>query len=169
MGFTPLEGLVMATRSGSIDPGLVLWLQGSERLAADEVADGLEHRSGLLGLAGTADMRELLAALEAGSPDARLARDVYVHHLRAGIAAMAAAMHGLDALVFTGGVGENSPDIRRHAVEGLEFLGLRLDLAENARGEADRRIGVAGESPTVLVVASREELEIARQVRSAIG
>ena len=102
MGFTPLEGLVMASRSGTVDPGLVLWLQLHAGLSASEVSDALEHRSGLTALADTGDMRSVLAARDAGDPDARLAFDVYVHRLRAGIASMAVAMGGLDALVFTG-------------------------------------------------------------------
>jgi acetate kinase len=170
MGFTPLEGLVMATRSGSVDPGLVLWLQRRGGLSADEVAEGLEHDAGLGGLAGTADMRAVLRAADAGSADAVLARDVYVHRLRAGIAAMAASMGGLDALVFTGGVGENAPGIRAAAVEQLGFLGLSVDPERNERGRGDRGIGPAGgASSRVLVLASREDLEIARQVRSALG
>jgi acetate kinase len=127
MGFTPLEGLVMATRSGSVDPGLVLWLIERAGIAERELADKLEHGSGLLGLAGTADMREVLTRADRGDRDARLARDVYVHRARAGIAAMAAALGGLDVLVFTGGVGERSAEIRARAVGGLGFLGLALD------------------------------------------
>jgi acetate kinase len=142
MGFTPLEGLVMATRSGSVDPGLLLWLLERERVEEAEMAEALEHSSGLLALAGTADMRELLERDDAG---AQLALGVYVHRLRAGIASMAAALGGADAIVFTGGVGENSPEIRRRALEGLGFLDARE-----------------------LVVAAREDLEIARQVRSAL-
>ncbi len=121
MGFTPLEGLVMATRSGSVDPGLLLWLEEHEHLAPHEVATALEERSGLLGLAGTDDMREVEAAIATGDADAELALDVYVHRLVAGIAAMAAAAGGLDALVFTGGVGENSALVRRRATQSLEF------------------------------------------------
>ena len=166
MGFTPLEGLVMATRSGSVDPGLVLWLQRRGGLSAAELATGLEEGSGLLGLAGTADMRAVLAAAEAGSAEARLARDVYVHRLRAGIAAMAAAMDGLDALAFTGGVGENAPAIRAAAIEGLGFLGLQVDAERNERGTGDRPISGPGATAAALVVASREEVEIARQVRA---
>jgi acetate kinase len=169
MGFTPLEGLVMATRSGSVDPGLLLWLQRTQGLAADELAGALEHDSGLLGLGGTADMRELLAAADAGSNAARLAREVYVHRLRAGIASMAAAMNGLDALVFTGGVGENAPAIRAQAVEGLRFLGLGIDPDRNERGTGDRDLGRPDDPARVLVVESREELEIARSVREALG
>lgn len=169
MGFTPLEGLVMATRAGSVDPGLVLWLQRQGGLTPDELANGLERESGILGLAGTADMRELLAAVDAGSTEAALARDVYVHRLRSGIAAMAAAMGGLDGLVFSGGVGENAPAIRSMAVDGLGFLGLAVDADRNERGTGDRNVGPAGASAATLVVASREELEIARQVGSLLG
>ena len=169
MGFTPLEGLVMATRAGSVDPGLVLWLLRGGGLHVDEVADTLELRSGLLGLAGTADMREVLAAADEGAPAATLARDVYIHHLRSGIAAMASSMDGLDALVFTGGVGENAPTVRGMAIERLSFLGLAVDAHRNEEGSGDREIGPAGSTPSVLVVESREELEIARQVRAVIG
>ena len=109
MGFTPLEGLVMATRSGSVDPGLLLWLEEHVGMPPSELASTLEHRSGLLGLTGMADMRAVLAAEEAGEPEAVLAMGVYVHRLRAGVAAMAAAMDGLDCLVFTGGVGNIPP------------------------------------------------------------
>jgi acetate kinase len=169
MGFTPLEGLVMATRSGSIDPGLLLWLQRGAGVAVDALADGLEHRSGLLGLGGTADMRELLQAADDGSRIAALGRDVYVHRLRAGIAAMAASMNGLDALVFTGGVGENSAPIRASAVDGLGFLGLDVDAEANERQAGDRVISSGAGPADVLVVASREELEIAREVRLLHG
>jgi acetate kinase len=150
MGFTPLEGLVMATRSGSVDPGLVLWLQQHEGLSADEAAETLEHESGLLGLAGTPDMRELLSR---DDDDARLAIDVYVHRLRAGIAAMAATLGGLDVLVFTGGVGENATRIRELACDGLAHLGV---------GPPENRV-------EVLTIHAREDLEIARQVRALLG
>lgn len=168
MGFTPLEGLVMATRSGSVDPGLLLWLQEQAGLSVQDVAKGLEHDAGLAGLAGTADMREVLAAL-GDSPDARLAHDVYVHRLRGSIAAMAAAMGGLDAIVFTGGVGENAPAIRAATVAGLEFLGLAIDVQRNEIASGDREIGPDGQVPGVLVVNSREDLEIARQVRALLA
>ena len=168
MGFTPLEGLVMATRSGSVDPGLVLWLQEQGGLDAAAVAAGLERDAGLAGLAGTADMREVLERAAQGSAAAQLALDVYLHRLRAGIAAMAAAMGGLDALVFTGGVGEHAPAVRSATVDGLGFFGLRVDPVRNADGP-DREIGAAGELPAVIVVTSREDVEIARQVRAALG
>jgi acetate kinase len=169
MGFTPLEGLVMATRPGSVDPGLVLWLQRRAGLSADDVADGLEHRSGTLGLGGTADMRELLDAAEGGSAEATLGLEVYLHRLRGGIATMAAAMDGIDALVFSGGVGENAPAIRAATLDGLGMLGLTLDAAANERGSGDRAISRPGAAPVALVVASREDVEIARQVRRVVG
>jgi len=150
MGFTPLEGLVMATRSGSVDPGLLLWLQQHEDITTDEMAEALEHESGLMGLAGTADMRELLARDDA---DAQLALGVYVHRLRAGIGAMVASLGGLDALVFTGGVGERSARVRELACAGLTHLG----------------VGAPGSSVRVLVVRAREDLEIARQARALLG
>jgi acetate kinase len=168
MGFTPLEGLVMATRSGSVDPGLLLWLQEHAGLSVEDVAKGLERDGGLAGLAGTADMRKVLATLR-DSPDARLAHDVYVHRLRGSIAAMAAAMNGLDALVFTGGVGENAGAIRAATVAGLEFLGLAIDAGRNEVASGDREIGPEGKVPAVLVVVSREDLEIARQVRELLA
>ena len=168
MGFTPLEGLVMASRSGSVDPGLVLWLQQQGGLSVDAVAGGLEHEAGLQGLAGSPDMREVLAAADRGEDRATLARDVYLHRLRAGIAAMAASLGGLDVLVFTGGVGEHAPAIRAGAVSGLGFLGLDIDPSRNASAVADARIDGDG-GPGILVVASREELEISRQASAVLG
>jgi acetate kinase len=165
MGFTPLEGLVMATRSGTVDPGLLLWLEQTGGMRPDELADGLEHRSGLQGLAGTSDMREVLEAAWRGEPDAVLALDVYLHRLRAGIAAMVATLGGLDGLVFTGGVGENSSLIRQRVIEDLGFLGLLLDGERNNHGEGDREIGQDGVAPFVAVVTAREDLQIAREVR----
>ena len=175
MGFTPLEGLVMATRSGSVDPGLVLWLAEQAGTPPAELAATLEHRSGLLGLAGTADMRQVVTGAAAGGPDARLALDVYIHRLRAGIAAMAAALGGLDVLAFTGGVGENSPAVRSEAAAGLGFLGVRLDAgrnttgAEDPGGPADREIGRAGAPVRSFVIAAREDLQIAAQVRAVLA
>jgi acetate kinase len=163
MGFTPLEGLVMATRSGSVDPGMLLWLLERERVSEADMAEALEHASGLRALGGSSDMRELL---ERDDDEARLAVDVYVHRLRAGIGAMAAALGGVDALVFTGGVGENATEIRRRAVEGLTFLGAALDAERNAVARADADVSVPGSTAHVLVVAAREDLEIARQVRA---
>jgi acetate kinase len=170
MGFTPLEGLVMATRSGTVDPGLVLWLIQRQGLPVDEVAAGLERRSGLTGLAGTADMREVLARADAGDAQARTALEVYVHRLRAAIAAMTAALGGLDALVFTGGVGERAAAVRAATIEGLGFLGLELDAARNeAGGEEDADLSAPDARARVLLVHAREDLEIARQVRATLA
>lgn len=169
MGFTPLEGLVMATRSGSVDPGLLLWLLERNRMGEPEMAATLEHKSGLRGLAGTADMREVLARAERSDAAAVLALDVYIHRLRAGIASMAAALGGLDALVFTGGIGENAPEIRQRATDGLAFLGVRLDARRNGNADGDSDIGAEGAPVHSLVVAAREDLEIARQVRALLA
>jgi acetate kinase len=171
MGFTPLDGLVMATRSGSVDPGLVLWLEEHAGMPPGELAATLESRSGLLGLAGTADMREVLARATAGDTRAVLGRDVYLHRLRAGIAAMAAAMDGLDALVFTGGVGENSQEVRSRAAGGLDFLGVRIDERHNVDGGADAddyEISAAGAAVRSFVIAAREDKQIAAEVREVL-
>jgi acetate kinase len=175
MGFTPLDGLVMATRSGSIDPGLVLWLAAHAGMPPEELAATLEHRSGLLGLAGTADMRAILAAEAAGDEDAVLAVGVYLHRLRASIAAMVAALGGLDVLVFTGGVGEHAPSIRARAAGGLSFMGVALDEAANSAadggpgGAGDAEIGTPGAPVRCMVVTAREDLEIAREVRAVLA
>jgi acetate kinase len=166
MGFTPVEGLVMATRSGSVDPGMLAWLVTEGGIAPDELSDALEHRSGLTALAGTGDMRAVLAA---DGGEARLALDVYVHRLRREIAAMAAALGGVDALAFTGGVGERAPAIRAAAAAGLGFLGIELDAAANERAMPDARIGAPDAEVEVLVIAAREDLEIARQVRATLS
>lgn len=169
MGFTPLEGLVMATRSGTVDPGLVLWLQEHAGVTASELSDTLEKRSGLLGLAGTADMRAVVASASAGDERARLALDVYVHRLRAEVAAMAAAMDGIDVLVFTGGVGEGSAEIRARTAAGLRFLGVQVDGPRNAGAAADGDIGASDSAMRVFVITAREDLEMAAQVRTVLG
>ena len=170
MGFTPLEGLVMATRSGSVDPGLLLWLQGRRGVSASELEQVLEHESGLAGLtAGSGDMRAIVAAADRGEDPEATALAVYTHRLRAAVASMAAAMGGLDALVFTGAVGEGSDTVRRLACEGLAFLGvgLRSTGREDASGE-DEDVTAPGASVRVLVIHAREDLEIARETRAAL-
>jgi acetate kinase len=168
MGFTPLEGLVMATRSGSVDPGLVLWLEEHVGTPPSELAATLEHRSGLLGLAGSADLRAVLEAEARGEEDAVLAVGVYLHRLRGGIATMAAALDGLDVLVFTGGVGEHSAPIRERAAAGLGFLGVGLDGEANDAAVPDAEIGHPQASVRTFVVAAREDLQIARDVRRVL-
>ena len=169
MGFTPLEGLVMATRSGSVDPGLLLWLLEREALTTAELGQALEHESGLLGLAGTADMREVLARAGEGDPVARRALAVYVHRLRAAVAALTAALGGLDVLAFTGGVGERSSDVRAAAVEGLGYLGVALDAGRNADADGDAEISGAGASARTVVIHAREDVQIAHETRRVLG
>jgi acetate kinase len=169
MGFTPLEGLVMATRSGTVDPGLVLWLEEHERLPPHEVATALEQRSGLLALAGTGDMREVQAAADRGDPDARLAIDVYIHRLAGGIAAMSAATSGIDVLAFTGGVGEGSAMIRRRAAGRLAYLGVAVDIHRNDHVRDDRDITAAAATVRTLVITAREDLQIAGEARRLLS
>jgi len=173
MGFTPLEGLVMATRPGSVDPGLLIWLLQHGGLSVDELSGGLEHSAGLAGLAGlpggSGDMREVRRAAEAGSPGARLAIDVHAHRLRREIAAMAAAMDGLDVLAFTGGIGEHQPAVRAEAAAGLAFLGVAIDPARNADAAGDADISAAAAGVRTVVISAREDVEIARQTRAALG
>src|SRR5919204_967939 len=170
MGFTPLEGLVMATRSGSVDPGALLWLQRSLGVSATEMERALELESGLLSLCGTSDMRELLRRADAGDDRARLAKEIYVHHLRRWIAAMAASMGAVDVIAFTGGVGEGSMEIRAAGCEGLGFLGVRLDNSRNERSDPeDSELSAADSAVKVTLIHAREELEIAREVRRVAG
>lgn len=159
MGMTPLEGLVMGTRSGDIDPAVLLHLQRIGAFDAPGLDQLLNRSSGLLGLGGHSDMRDLLADPSAA---AKLAVDVYVHRLQHYIGAYAAELGGLDALVFTAGVGENSAVIRARAVEGLGFLGLELDAALNDERSGEARAISNGAVP-VLVVPTNEELQIARE------
>jgi acetate kinase len=165
MGFTPLEGIVMATRSGSVDPGLVLWLV-RQGIDPEELHDALERRSGLLALAGTGDMRELL---ERGDPHARDALAVYLHRLAGAVAAMAVAAGGLDALVFTGGVGEHAPEVRAGVAERLAILGVAVDPERNLAVVGDAEIGASDSRVRVAVVAAREDLELARQARRLLA
>jgi acetate kinase len=169
MGFTPLEGLVMGTRSGTIDPGLVLWLQKHAGVTETEMTETLDQRSGLVALAGSADMREVLRGISAGSDRARLALDVYVHRLRSCIAAMAASMAGLDVLVFTGGVGEHAAPVRAETVSGLRFLGVEIDPALNANVVADADISAPSAEVPTLVIKAREDIEVAREVRNVLS
>ncbi|MBE7325098.1 acetate/propionate family kinase [Nocardioides sp. Y6] len=169
MGFTPLAGLVMATRSGSVDPGMVLWLIQNGDLTAAQLSDVLEHHSGMKGLSGTSgDLRDVLAERETGSPDAALAYDVFIHHLRREIGAMAASAQGLDLLVLTGGIGEHSPDVRRDMASGLEHLGLWIDQDANESARGDTDISAPNATVRTVVVKASEESEIAREtVRAA--
>jgi acetate kinase len=160
MGYTPTDGLVMATRSGSIDPAAVLEVQQRLGLSALDVEQALNHRSGLLALAGTPDMRAILAR---DDPASRLAVAVYLHRLRALLAAMVAAMGGAEGLVYTGGIGENAPAVRSAAAPG--FLGAGVDPVANEEGKGDREISAPGAAVRTVVVRAREDIEIASACR----
>ena len=169
MGFTPMEGLMMGTRSGSVDPGLLIHLMRKHGLDADGLDRALNHESGLLGVSGiSSDMRQVLEAMP-HSENARLAIDIYVHRLRQTIGAMAATLGGVDALVFTAGVGENAPEIRRRACENLGFLGIALDAQANVSCKPDGDIATPASAARVLVIATREDLTIVREARRIVG
>ena len=170
MSFTPLDGLMMGTRSGSIDPGVVLHLLKAGKSDRDGIDHALNHESGLLGVSGVAgDYRQVEAAAQSGNDQARLALEIYVARLRGTIGAMAATLGGIDALVFAAGVGENSVTLRSAACDGLAFMGIRLDPAKNAAKPVDADIAAADATARVLVVHTQEELMIAREVRRVVG
>ncbi len=170
MGLTPLQGLVMGTRSGDIDPAVLPQLERVAGLDSASIDTLLNKRSGLLGLSGHGDMRDLMAAIEGGDAAARLALDVYLHRIRHYVGAYAAQLGGLDALVFTAGVGENNAAVRTGVVSRLGFLGLTIDEALNtAPSRAARTLSPAGSPAAVLVIPTDEELEIARQTAEALG
>ncbi len=169
MGLTPLEGLVMGTRGGDLDPGAVLHLLRTG-MSVDEVDTLLNRRSGLAGLTGSGDLRDVLAAAGGGDAQAELALDVYAHRIRGYVGAYLAHLGGLDALVFTAGVGENSPEVRSRVVGGLGHLGLALDPARNeARGRGVRLVSPDEAPVPVLVVPTNEELQIARHALTAVA
>lgn len=169
MGFTPLEGLVMATRSGTVDPGALLYLMRHADMSEPGLTDGLDLKGGLLALAGTSDMREVLRRVAIGDAQAQLAFDVFVHRLRAEIGSMAASLNGPDALVFTGGIGQNSPEVRSAVAEGLGFLGVAIDEAANSTIDGDGDVSTAEARVRTLVVHAREDVEVAREVRRVLS
>jgi acetate kinase len=166
MGFTPLEGLMMGTRSGSVDPGILIHLMRADLRGFNELDRVLNHESGLLGVSGvSADMREVLNAVRAGNERAQLAFDMFVHRLQSEIGAMAASLGGLDVLVFTAGIGENSPELRKAACSKLSFLGVQLDNARNSSAQRDREISSSASTIRVLVIRAQEDWAIARECR----
>lgn len=170
MSFTPLDGLMMATRSGSVDPGAVVHVQRAHGLTAKDVESALNHRSGLLGVSGvSADMREVMAAAREQNDRARLAIEIYVHRLRQAIGALAVTLGGIDALVFTAGVGEHSAEIRAMACRGLECLGVHLDQDANASAQPDADVAVRHARVRVLVIRTREDLAMLAEVVRAIA
>jgi acetate kinase len=165
MGFSPLDGLVMSTRSGSVDPAVIVYLL-RRGLSVDDVERVLEHESGLLGLSGVSgDLRAVTEARDAGSVDAALAIDVFVHRVATGVGAMTAALGRLDAVVFTGGIGEHSAEVRAGVVGRLGAFGAVLDAGANRRTHGDGLISAAGAAVSAVVVTAREEAAIAAAVR----
>jgi acetate kinase len=170
MGLTPLEGLVMGTRSGDLDPAVPAYLQRVAGLDAEAVDRELNRSSGLLGLAGSNDLRDVKRAAEAGDSDARLAHDVYCHRIRKYVGAYYAVLGRVDAVVFTAGVGENDERTRARSLQGLESLGIRVDPVRNASAErGERSVSAPGARVPVLVIPTDEEIEIARQTLAALG
>lgn len=164
MGFTPLEGLAMGTRSGSVDPGILIHLMRTGSVDVNEFDRTLNHESGLLGISGvSSDMREVLQAARKGNHRAKLAFDIFVHRLRSEIGAMAASLSGVDVLVFTAGIGENSPEVRKAACENLAFLGIQLDDVRNSSTEPDTEISSPDSKVRVLVIRAQEDWAIARE------
>lgn len=164
MGFTPLEGLMMGTRSGSVDPGILTYLMRQGRLQGPEIDDVLNQKSGLLGISGVSgDMRDILTATKQGHKRAKLALDIYLHRLQAGIGAMTGVLGGIDALVFTAGVGENSPEVRSKACQQLTFLGCDLDEEVNTTAKGDVDIATKHSRVRILVIKAEEDWAIARE------
>ena len=171
MGFTPLEGLMMGTRSGSVDPGILTYLMRQRQFSGQQLDEVLNQKSGLLGVSGiSSDMREILAASKNGEEPAKMARaelalGIYIHRLRSGIGAMIATLGGVDALVFTAGVGENSPQVRAAVCDNFAFLGLRLDQGKNAQSPLDKDKDISAPDATVrvLVIHAQEDWMIARE------
>ncbi len=170
MGFTPLEGLMMATRSGSLDPEVILYLQQQCGLSIDEIREGLNRHSGLLGVSRVSpDMRAVLASAASGDDRAELAIAMYCHRVRQAIGAFAVTLGGIDALIFTAGVGEHSAQIRREICSGLECLGLVLDSDRNLHSEADTDIAAVNSSARILVIQTREDLTMLHATMRVVG
>jgi len=164
MGFTPLEGLMMGTRSGSMDPGILTYLMRKGQLEAQEIDEVLNQKSGLLGISGVSgDMREILDAMKQGNARAKLAFDIYVHRLKAGIGGMCAVLGGIDALVFTAGVGENSAEVRAAICSDLGFLGIDIDAAANAGLSPDGDAATPDSRVRILVIRAQEDWAIATE------
>ncbi len=170
MGFTPLEGLMMGTRSGSVDPGILTYLMRQKRLTGEQLDDLLNQHSGLLGISGVSgDMREIIDAIKNGNDRAKLALDIYVHRLQSGIGAMIAVLGGIDALIFTAGVGEHSPEVRTRTCENLGYAGLKLDPAKNAQSPPDQDISATDSPARILLIRAQEDWEIARDCWNLLG
>ena len=163
MGFTPLEGLMMGTRAGSIDPGILIYLMRQDHLTADQLDDLLNKKSGLAGISGISnDMRQIVSAMNGGNSRAKLAFDIFIHRLTSLIGSMVAVLGGIDALVFTAGIGENSAEVRSATCATLEFLGAQLDFTKNSQAPRDGDISTSDSRIRILVVRAEEDWAIAR-------
>jgi acetate kinase len=164
MGFTPLDGLMMGTRSGAVDPGILTYLMREKNLDGKALDEILNFKSGLLGISGvSADMREIIAAMQNGNQRAQLAFDIFVHRLRAGIGSMLASLNGADAIIFTGGIGENSPEVRAETCNHFSFLELALDTTKNSAKPVDTDIASPESAVRILVIRAQEDWAIARE------
>jgi acetate kinase len=163
MGFTPLEGLMMGSRSGSIDPGIMLYLLQQKKVTVEQLDETLNKASGLKGISGSGDMRQISRDIKEGKPRAKLAFDMFVHRLRYYIGAMLATLGGLDALVFTGGIGENAAEVREATCDSFAFLRLKLDAQKNEQSPADQVISASDSAIPVLIVHTQEDWAIARE------
>ena len=164
MGFTPLEGLMMGSRSGSIDPGILIYLMREYDFNSDRLDKMLNKEAGLKGISGlSADMRTILTAMSENNAQANLAFEMYIHRLRGAIGSMLASLGGLDVLVFTAGVGENAVLVREKVCQGWEFLGLQLDLEKNKSSPKDEDIATADSAVRILVVQAQEDWAIATE------
>jgi acetate kinase len=163
MGFTPLEGLMMGTRSGSVDPGILTYLMREKNLSGQQLDDLLNKKSGLLGISGiSSDMREIVSSMNSGDHRAKLAFDIFVHRLRSAIGSMIATLGGLDALIFTGGIGENSAELREAACANFSFLGMQLDTTRKFSAANDQDLSTANSAVSILVIRAQEDWAIAR-------
>ena len=164
MGFTPLDGLMMGTRSGSVDPGILTYLMREKKLDGKALDEVLNSRSGLLGISGiSADMREIITAMKNGNQRAQLAFDIFLHRLRAGVGSMLAGLNGADVIVFTGGIGENSPEVRAGTCSHFSFLKLALDTTKNSAKPVDTDLSSPESSVRILVIRAQEDWAIARE------
>ena len=170
MGYTPLDGLMMGTRCGSIDPAVVTWLMDNGKLDSRSVNDLMNKKSGMLGISGvSSDFRDITAAMQSGNERAKLALEMFNYQVRKFIGQYAAAMGGIDAVIFTAGIGENVKHVRAGVVEGLEFMGIEIDAAKNELRGQDIDISVASAKVRTLVIGTNEELAIARDTARLIG
>lgn len=163
MGFTPMEGLMMGTRSGTVDPGILIYLQTEKKYTANEVNRCLNNESGLLGIGGSFDMREIMAKIKQQDPRARLAFDIYVYRLKQAIGALTATMDGLDAICFTGGIGENSAEVRQQVVDGLRYFEVGINQSKNLNSDQDDEISSTDSKVRVFVIHDREDWLIAKE------